>query len=59
MKTDDPASLQQYEALAAFLLSPESEKLRIESERLLSEGKKVILRISQVNGESKYELKIK
>ena len=52
-------SQQQYEALTVFLHSPESEKLRIEAENLLSEGKHVILRISYENDKPKYELKIK
>ena len=36
---------QRFEALVAFLQSPESKKLRDESEKLLSEGKRVTLKI--------------
>ena len=49
----------KYEALVAFLQSPESQKLRAESERYLSEGKEVVVKIYFVNGKPKYELKIK
>ncbi len=58
-ENDDPVSQQQYEALVNFLRSPESESLRIESERFLAEGKQVVLRILYENGQPKYELKIK
>ena len=54
----NPESQQRYEALLAFLQSPESEKLREESERYLAEGKQVIVSISFVDGKPKYELKI-
>ncbi len=58
-ETDNPASQQQYEALVAFLKSPESEKLRIESEKYLSDGKQVVLKISYKDSQPVYELKIK
>lgn len=57
-ETDNQASQQQYEALVTFLQSPESEKLRIESERYLSEGKQVKLKIYYRNGQPQYKLKI-
>jgi hypothetical protein len=57
-EVDDPARQQKYEALVAFLHSFESEKLRIESERYLAEGKHVILRITSENGQYKYNLRI-
>ena len=50
---------QKYEALVTFLQSPESKRLRIESERHLAEGKKVSIRISNIDGQNKYELIIK
>ena len=50
---------RKYEALVTFLQSPESQKLRAESERYLSEGKEVTVRIHFVNGKAKYGLKIK
>ena len=49
---------RKYEALVAFLQSPESKRLREESERYLVEGKKVAVRISFNVGQPKYELKI-
>ena len=50
---------RKYEALVNFLKSPESQRLRIESEKYLAEGKQVSVRISSVNGQPKYELIIK
>jgi hypothetical protein len=50
---------QSYEMLLAFLQSPESEKLREESERYLAEGKQVSVRIIFKEGKPKYELVIK
>ena len=44
--------------LVAFLKSPESQKLRDESERYLAEGKQVTVRISFADGKPKYELKV-
>ena len=49
---------QRYEMLLAFLKSPESQKLRDESEKYLAEGRKVMLRVSFANGKPKYELNI-
>jgi len=49
---------QAYEALVSFLKSPESRKLREESERLLADGKRVTIRISTENGQPKYELRV-
>ena len=49
---------QKYEALVTFLQSPESKQLREESERYLSEGKKVSVVIREKNGKPEYELKI-
>lgn len=50
---------QTYEALVSFLKSPESRKLRDESERYLAEGKQVTVRISSEDGKLQYELKVK
>jgi hypothetical protein len=49
----------KYEALVNFLKSPESQRLREESERCLAEGKQVSVRISVSEGRPKYELIIK
>jgi hypothetical protein len=49
----------KYEALVSFLQSPESQRLREESERCLAEGKQVSVRISVSEGRPKYELIIK
>jgi len=55
---DNPEQLRRYEALLAFLQSPESEKLREESERYLAEGKQVVVKIRPHKGKYQYELKI-
>jgi hypothetical protein len=49
---------QRYEMLLAFLKSPESQKLRDESEKYLAEERKVTLRLSFTDGKPKYELNI-
>jgi hypothetical protein len=56
---DDPETLRRYEALLAFLQSPESEKLRKKSEQYLADGKQVVVSIHFEGGKPKYELKIK
>ena len=48
----------KYEALVEFLQSPESLRLRVESEKYLAEGKKVKIIIGSSNGEPEYTLKI-
>jgi hypothetical protein len=55
----DEETRRKYEALVNFLKSPESIKLRIESEKYLSEGKKVSVRITLNEGQPKYELVVK
>jgi hypothetical protein len=50
--------LQRFEMLVSFLKSPESKKLRDESERLLAEGKQVTLRIDFEGDKPRYELKV-
>ena len=49
---------QRFETLVSFLRSPESQRLRDESERYLAEGKKVTVKIYFETGEPKYELKV-
>ena len=49
---------RRYEMLLAFLRSPESQKLRDESEKRLAEGRRVMLKLSFVDGEPRYDLKI-
>ena len=44
--------------LLSFLRSPESRKLRDESEKYLAEGKKVTLKLSFANGKPEYEFEI-
>jgi len=56
---DDKELAQRFEMIVSFLKSPESQKLRDESEYYLSEGKQVSVRIYFVDGKPKYELKIK
>ena len=57
-KGDDKELVRRFEMLSSFLKSPESLKLRDESERYLAEGKQVTVRISFEDGMPKYELKI-
>jgi len=56
---DDKELAQRFEMIVSFLKSPESQKLRDESEYYLSEGRQVSVRIYFVDGKPKYELKIK
>lgn len=49
---------RKYEALVTFLQSSDSQKLRAESERYLSEGKEVTVKIYFVNGKPKYKLQV-
>lgn len=48
----------KYEALVKFLRSPESKRLRVESERYLAEGKRVTVTIGSKKGKPVYGLKI-
>ena len=50
---------QRFEALVSFLKSPESKKLRDESEKYLAEGKQVTVDIRFKEGKPVYELKVK
>ena len=56
---DEKELVQRFETLVSFLKSPESQKLRAESERYLSEGKEVTVRIHFVDGQPRYDLKVK
>jgi hypothetical protein len=56
---DEEDLARRFEALVTFLQSPESKKLRDESERYLAEGKRVNVRIDVINGRPKYSLEIK
>ena len=58
-KTENPVSQEQYETILAFLQSLEFEKLRAESEKYLSDGKRVVLKIDINNGQPRYELQVK
>jgi hypothetical protein len=49
---------QRFQMLVTFLKSPESQRLRDEAEKYLSEGKRVKLRLAIVQGKPKYELNI-
>ena len=55
---DDEKLQQRFEMLVSFLKSPESQKIRDESEKYLAEGKKVTLRVSFACGKPKYKLKV-
>jgi hypothetical protein len=52
---------ERYETIVGFLKSPEFESLRSESERLLSEGRQVALRVERDNetGQTNYRLIVK
>jgi len=56
---DEKELVQRFETLVSFLKSPESQKLRAESERYLSEGKEVTVSIHFVDGKPRYDLKVK
>ena len=49
---------QRFEALASFLRSPESRKLRDEAEKYLAEGKQVRVKISFEQGQPQYEINV-
>jgi len=50
---------QRFEALVSFLKSPDSKRLRDESEKYLAEGKQVTVDIHFEAGKPVYELKAK
>ena len=55
-ETDDKEVEQRFEMLVSFLKSPESKRLRDESEKYLAEGKQVKLRIHFEAEKPSYEL---
>jgi len=55
---EDGEVQHRFEALVSFLKSPDSKRLRDESERYLAEGKQVSVKINFEGGKPKYELKI-
>ena len=55
---EDKELQQRFEALVSFLKSPESQKLRDESEKYLAEGKRVTVKVYFEEGNLKYELKV-
>ena len=55
---DDQLLRQKYEALVAFLRSPESQELLEESEKCLADGKKVKIKVNFADGKLQCELKI-
>ena len=56
--TTDEELQAKYQMILNFLQSPEVDKLINESEKLLSEGKKVTLKISLAGEKPAYELEI-
>lgn len=55
---EDAEVQQRFEALVSFLQSPESKRLRDESERYLAEGRQVSLIVDFKGGKPEYELKV-
>lgn len=55
---DKKELIQKFEILVSFLKSPESKRLRVESENYLAEGRQVSVRISVDNGIPKYKLEV-
>jgi hypothetical protein len=56
---DNPELEKKYELLYSFLESPDLQKICDESERYLSEGKEVSVRIALESGKPKFEIKLK
>ena len=58
---EDEALKRRYELLVGFLRSPDFERLRRESEWLLSEGKRVAVRVERdtATGRTRYRLVVK
>jgi hypothetical protein len=55
---NDEETEKKFQALLTFLKSPESQKLIDESERYLSEGKKVNVKLYVDDGQVQYALEI-
>jgi hypothetical protein len=50
---------EKFEMLIAFLKSPESQKLRDESEKYLSDGKQVKIKVNFIDGRIECKMEIK
>ena len=55
---DNKEVQQRFEMLVSFLKSPESKKLRDESEKFLADGRQVTLKIQFDDNKPSYELKV-
>ena len=55
---DNKEVQQRFEMLSSFLKSPESKKLRDESERFLADGRQVTLKIHFEDDKLSYDLKV-
>ena len=55
---DNKEVQQRFEMLLSFLKSPESKKLRDESERFLADGRQVALKIQFDDDKPSYKLKV-
>ena len=55
---DDTELQERYSALLSFLKSPESKKLRDETERYLAKGKDVRVKVFSQSGKMKYEIQV-
>jgi len=55
---EDKELQQRFEMIVSFLKSPESQRLRDESEKYLAEGKQVTIKMYFEAGKPKYELKV-
>jgi hypothetical protein len=53
---EDKEAQQRFEVLVSFLKSPESKRLRDESEKLLADGKQVKLKVNFESDKPEYEL---
>jgi hypothetical protein len=58
VEAEDTALEQRFETLVDFLKSPDSKRLRDESEKYLAEGKEVTVKIDFEMGQPKYELRV-
>jgi hypothetical protein len=57
-ENENEITKEKYRKLVAFLKSPESQKLRDESEKYLSDGKQVKIKIDFLNREIEYTMEI-
>lgn len=56
---DGKKAQEKFETLVAFLKSPESQKLLNESEKYLSEGKQVKIKVNFINGKVECQMEVK